>query len=225
MTSRPTTPSTTRLRTSTTKLPSTTLSSTQPMSCRLFIDAAFDFPDNTFHVLDTGLFRRYLPDKRQWESRMVPSQQMYSRVPNRVSAGAYDFSRDEVLIFTSARVYRYKVQMNSHRIVFNRDDALPIHLQSAIVGAIYYQDSVHIVKATTLQSFDISHSHKKSSEQKLNREFSGLMGSVKAAFTRGYLHHFFTTNRLVYVWDEQFSRWETFGKPMENNWFACRTTK
>lgn len=190
-------------------------------SCRHFIDAAFDFPDNTFHILDTGMFRRYSHARQTWDRWVVPFQQMYHRLPNRISAGTYDFPRNQVLIFTSTHVYQYKIKLVSYKIEYSRNDPLPIHLQGAIVGAIYYQDSVYLIKAKSLQQFDVDNLQRKSNEIKLNKEFSGLSGSVKAAFTSGYLHHFFTDNRLIYIWDEQFNRWKIFGKPMETNWFAC----
>lgn len=225
-TTKSTTKTTTPKRTTkTTTRSTTTLSRLHLTPCRLFIDAAFEFQDNTFHVLDTGLLRRYLINKRQWDRQLIPFQDVYPRLPNRISGGAYDFATDEVLIFTSTRVYRYKVQLSSGRLIFRRDDTLPAHLWSTIVGAIYYHDGIYLVKATTLQSFDVSEPQKKSKERKLSEEFPGLTGSIKAAFTYGYHHHFFTSDRLVFIWDEQFNRWNTFAKPMETHWFACRKAK
>ncbi|CAM4753194.1 unnamed protein product [Rotaria magnacalcarata] len=191
------------------------------LPCEVFIDAAFDFPDKSFHVLDTGMLRRYLPNKKKWDRWILPFEQIYRGLPNRITAGAYDFSRNEVLIFTITRVYRYKVNLRTYQAEYRRNDSLPDHLQGVIVGAISYRDGIHVIKANTLQSFDIENFKRKSKERKLRDEFPSFSGSVKAAFTSGYLHHFFTNDRLVHVWDEQFNRWKTFAKPMESNWFAC----
>jgi hypothetical protein len=192
------------------------------LSCRQFIDAAFDFPDKTFHVLDTGMLRRYLPDKKKWDTRVTPFQHVYHRLPNRIVGGAYDFVSNMVFVFTSTRVYRYRIRVPSYQVEYRRDDALPTHLQSVIVGAIFYQDEIYVIKAKTLQSFDINYLQRKSTERKLSDEFPKFSGSVKTAFTSGYLHYFFTSDRLIYIWDEQYNRWKTFAKPMETNWFACR---
>jgi hypothetical protein len=192
------------------------------LSCRQFIDAAFDFPDNTFHVLDTGMLRRYLPDKKKWDTRVTPFQHVYHRLPNRIVGGAYDFVSNMVFVFTSTRVYRYRIRVPSYQVEYRRDDALPTHLQSVIVGAIFYQDEIYVIKAKTLQSFDINYLQRKSTERKLSDEFPKFSGSVKTAFTSGYLHYFFTSDRLIYIWDEQYNRWKTFAKPMEINWFACQ---
>jgi hypothetical protein len=192
------------------------------LSCRQFIDAAFDFPDKTFHVLDTGMLRRYLPDKKKWDTRVTPFQHVYHRLPNRIVGGAYDFVSNMVFVFTSTRVYRYRIRVPSYQVEYRRDDALPTHLQSVIVGAIFYQDEIYVIKARTLQSFDINYLQRKSTERKLSDEFPKFSGSVKTAFTSGYLHYFFTSDRLIYIWDEQYNRWKTFAKPMETNWFACR---
>ncbi|CAF3047675.1 unnamed protein product [Rotaria socialis] len=197
------------------------LPSKAKLPCKVFIDAAFDFPDKSFHVLDTGMLRRYLLNKKKWDRWILPFEQVYRGLPSRITAGAYDFSRNEVLIFTSTRVYRYKINLRTYQAEYRKDDSLPDHLQGGIVGAISYQDRIHVIKAKTLQSFDIKSFKIKSNERKLCDEFPRFSGSVKAAFTSGYLHHFFTNDGLTYVWDEQFNRWKTFAKPMESNWFAC----
>lgn len=238
VTTRATTKTTTRATTirttsrkSSTSLPTKRRTTTQSTTTRLplnqlpcgrFVDAAFDFPDKTFHILDTGLVRRYLPDKKKWDARATQFQYVYSRLPDRITGGAYNFGKNEIFIFSSTRVYRYKVRTSSHKIKYLRDDPLPTHLLSAVVGAIFYQDEIHVIKAKTLQSFHSAFSQKKSTEKKLSDEFPGITGSVKAAFTYGFLHHFFTSDRLVYVWDEQFNQWKTFGKPMNTNWFVCQ---
>ena len=213
-------------RTTTTK--STTRSVNTEKShprCYLFIDAGFDYPDGTFHTLDSGNLWRYMPNDQRWENRAKPYKNTYQRLPKQVVGGVYDTTTHQLLIFSGVNVYLYEISHASNKAHYFRTDHLASHLRNSIVGAIYYLEQIYIVKKATLVLFDIDNPNKKSTERALKEEFPLFSGSVTAAFSYGDLHHFFTSDRLVYVWSEQLNAWKTFAKPMETSWFACSANK
>lgn len=188
--------------------------------CRRYLDVAIDHPDGTLHTFDAGIVWRYLPDERQWDSDSSTFQQLYPRLPKRLRAGVYDRQNNEVLFFTSLDVLRYSID-HRHRAKYRSENSLSKHLQNSILGAIYYRGAVHLITAKTIRKFNAGFSFRQPDERELSEEFPQLTGTVMTAFSYGDLHHFFTNDRRVHVWNERLSSWETFDKPMETSWFAC----
>ncbi|UJR26222.1 hypothetical protein I4U23_007565 [Adineta vaga] len=191
--------------------------------CRRYLDVAFDHPDGTLHTFDAGVLWRYLPDQHQWDSRTSTFQQAYAHLPKRLSGGVYDRNRNEVIFFAGRTVYQYKI--DDRNLAKYRDEkSLPRNLQNSVVGAIYYQRAIHIITSKTIRLFEMDKGYQQSDERDLSEEFPRFTGTVTTAFSYGDLHHFFTSDRLVYVWDERLGNWKTFGEPMETGWFACSNT-
>jgi hypothetical protein len=188
--------------------------------CRRYLDVALEHPDGTFHTFDAGVVWRYLPDEKRWDSQASTFQQMYPRLPKRLRAGAYDRQRNEIVFFTSLDAYHYDVDYRN-RVKYRSEGSLPRNLQNSIVGAIYYRGAVHVITSTTIRSFQADTGYRQSEDRDLSDEFPRFTGTVTTAFSYGDLHHFFTNDRRVYVWDERLSNWQTFGEPMETGWFAC----
>lgn len=188
--------------------------------CRLFLDAAFNHPDGTLHTFNAGILWRYLPDEHTWDERASTFKQTYPDLPNKLAAGAYNSRTKEAFFFTNARVYHYDID-HRNRAKLRKEHKLSKTLQNSIAGAIYYHSAIYVITRKTLRLFELDNGYQQSDERDLSEEFPRFTGSVTTAFSYGDLHHFFTSDRLVYVWSERLNTWKTFGKPMESNWFAC----
>ena len=125
------------------------------------------------------MLRRYLPDKHKWDTQVIPFQHIYNRLPKRIVGGAYDFVTNEAFIFTSTRVYRYRIRLPSYQVEYRRDDLLPTHLQGAIVGSISYQDEIYVIKAKSLQSFDIKICKENQAKENLVKNFQSFLVQLK----------------------------------------------
>ena len=187
--------------------------------CRVFLDAAFEHPDGTLHTFNAGVLWRYLPDEQRWENRAKTFRYIYPHLPTRLSAGVYDSRRQALVFFTNKYVYQYNTD-KTHATLRKRQ-RLATNLRNSITGAIYYDNEIHVITQQTIRLFHLDHGPQRSNERDLSNEFPHFTGTVIKAFSYGHLHHFFTIDRLAYVWNDQLNRWETFGKPMETNWFAC----
>ncbi|CAF0814873.1 unnamed protein product [Adineta ricciae] len=215
-----TTTTTTRRSIITTKPSVTVPSGGLHPRCRRFLDVAFGHPDGTLHTFDAGVLWRYLPNEHRWDGRTQTFQQVYARLPKRLSAGVYDPNRQKVMIFAGRNIYQYDID-HQHRAQYRSGGVLPRNLQNSVVGAIYYKRAIYIITAQTIRLFEPDSNYRSSSERDLSEEFPDFAGTVTTAFSYQNLHHFFTSDRLVYVWDENMGTWRTFGKPMETGWFAC----
>ncbi len=196
--------------------------------CRLFLDAAFNHPDGTLHTFNAGVVWRYLPNEKTWDSRSSSFHSAYPDLPNRLGAGVYDSRRKQAIFFTETHVYHYDVYYdNNHQNVatYREKERLPRNLHRSIRGAIFYKDEIHVITPKTIRSFKLDKGYLASNERDMSDEFPGITGTITTAFSYGNLHHFFTSDRLVYVWNERLKTWQTSGKPMETNWFACSGTE
>jgi len=229
------TPTTTRFTTTTTtastrrSVTTTKTSVTVPVGkphprCRLFLDAAFGHPDGTLHTFNAGILWRYLSDENTWEERASTYKRTYSNLPNKLAAGTYNSRKKEVAFFTNSHVYHYVID-NQNRANFKKEQPLPKNLQNSIVGAIYYLSEIYVITGTTIRLFQLDSRYQQSDQRDLSEEFPRFTGTVVTAFSYEGLHHFFTNDRLVYIWSEQLNTWQTFAKPMETNWFACSGTE
>ena len=166
---------------------------------------------------------RYLQQERTWDSRGTLLRTTYSGLPNHLSGGAYNKDKKQLYFFTDTQVYSYDMdQRNAPK--FRSEQKLPRNLRNSIVGAIYLHNEVYVITAKTIRSFHFDRTHHRSSEQNLSDRFPRLTGTVATAFSYGDVHHFFTSDRLIYSWNERSNAWQTFGKPMETNWLACPST-
>ena len=120
-------------------------------------------------------------------------------------------------------MYYYNIDDQNHSR-YQRRERLARNLRNSIVGAIYYHDQIHIITRKTILLFQSHTNYQQTNDRELNEEFPRLTGVVKKAFSYGHLHHFFTTDRLVYIWSEPLNTWQTYGMPMETNWLACTGT-
>ena len=220
------TATTTKTTTTTRRSIISTLSSTAASNekyhprCRLFLDTAFQHPDGTLHTFNSGVLWRYLIDEDKWEDRSSTYRRTYPGLPNKLTAGAFNKKARKIVFFGTTQAYRYDI--NSHNeINYSGEEKLARNLHNSIVGAIYYQNQIHVITAKTIRLFKIDNNYQQSNERDLTEEFPRFKGSVMTAFTSGDLHYFFTHERLVYVWSERLNTWETLGKPMETSWFAC----
>jgi hypothetical protein len=148
---------------------------------------------------------------------------MYSDLPNKLAAGVYNSRKKQALFFTNARVYHYDIDSQNHAR-FRKEQKLSRSLQNSIVGALYYRSEVYVITGKMMRLFQIDNSFQQLGERALSDEFPRFTGAITTAFSYGDLHHFFTSDRLVYVWSERLNTWKTFAKPMESNWFACSGT-
>lgn len=219
-TRKPTTTTTSSWSTRSSTRSSVTISDRKPPRCGVILDAAFSYPDGTFHTFNAGILWRYLPDEGIWEDHPSSYKQTYPNLPTKVQAGVYNRRKQEVMFFTNARVYFYSIDYRN-RARFRKDEILSRDLQNDIVGAIYYRSAVHVVTATTIRTFQLDNGYQQPDELDLKEEFPGFSGRVKAAFSYGDLHHFFTEDGFVSVWNERLNTWEVLRKPRESNWFAC----
>jgi hypothetical protein len=221
-----TTTTTTRRSALTTTKHSVTVAGGQPHPrCRRVLDAAVSHPDGTLHTLSAGVLWRYLPNEHTWEKNASTFKQTYPNLPNKLVAGAYNTKRKEILFFTDKHAYHYGID-SRNLAKYHSEDRLPRNLQNSIVGAIYYHNEIHIITQKTIRSFPSHGGYRQASDERdLSEEFPRFTGTVETAFSYGDLHHFFTSNRLVYVWNERSKSWQTFAKPMETNWFACSGTE
>jgi hypothetical protein len=192
--------------------------------CRLFLDAAFGHPDGTLHTFNAGILWRYIPNESTWEDRASTYKQTYSDLPKSLAAGVYNSRSKQALFFTNARVYHYDID-SQNRARFRKEQKLARNLQNSIVGAIYYRSEIYVITHRTMRVFQLDNGYQQSGERNLSEEFPRFTGTVTTAFSYGDLHHFFTTDHLVYVWSERLNTWKTFAKPMESNWFACSGTE
>ncbi|CAF0840130.1 unnamed protein product [Didymodactylos carnosus] len=189
--------------------------------CRLFLDAGHLSPDKTFHTFKVGMVWRYLIDSESWETIPSTYRSKYKKLPNKVSGSVYKSVARLIYIFSSSHVYRYTVDRNN-QIEFKNEQELPDYLHDA-VGAIYYLSQVYIVKTHTIHLFDLDNTYEQSEPRLMTEEFPRFYGTVKSAFTYLNMHHFFTADRLVFIWSESLVTWKTYAKPMETSWFACST--
>lgn len=188
------------------------------MRCETYLDAAFNHPDGTFHTIEEGVLWRYLSDEQRWEDRAISFSDTYPDLssPQRIVAGVYDSGKGQIILFTNENAYSYNNQADYPDIT-----RLPANLRNSIIGAIYYRSEVSIITQTTIRAYQTDNGYQQRRERNLVREFPGLRGPIKAAFTYNGLHHFFTAAGTVYVWSERANTWETKGRPMETSWFAC----
>jgi hypothetical protein len=219
-----TTTASTRKIVTTTRSSSTVPAGQPHPRCRLFLGAAFDHLDGTLHTFNAGILWRYLPNENTWESRTSTFKQTYANLPNKLAAGTYNSRTKEVVFFTDTDVYHYAIDYRN-RTNFQTEKLLKRNLQNSIVGAIYYRSEIYIITQRTIRLFQLDNGYKQSHERDLSEEFPGFDGIVAKAFSYRGLHHFFTTDHLVYVWSERLKTWQTFAKPMETNWFACSGTE
>ena len=224
VTTRTTTTTSTTTTTTTTRRSGTQPSGNSHPRCRLFLDAAFGHPDGTLHTFNAGILWRYLPDEGTWDERSSTYKQTYSDLPRQLAAGVYNSRTKQALFFTNARVYHYDID-STNRAKFRKEQKLAKNLQNSIVGAIYYRSEVYVVTGKTIRVFQIDNAYQKWSERNVADEFPRFTGTITTAFSYGDLHHFFTNDRLVYVWSERLNTWKTFAKPMESNWLACSGTE
>jgi hypothetical protein len=174
--------------------------------------------------LDAGILWRYLPNENTWENGASLLRLAYPQLTTRLAAGAYNSDAKQIVFFTSKDVYRYDID-HRNQVKFRNEQSLPRNLRNSIVGAIYYRNAIHIITGQTIRLFQLDKNYAQSDEQDLSEEFPRFTGTVKKAFSYQGLHHFFTNDHLVYVWNERSNRWQTFGKPMETSWFACSGAK
>lgn len=187
--------------------------------CRMFLDAAFKHPDGTLHTFVEQIVRRYLPNERRWESTSTSYGKSYPSLPRVLGAAVY-YPRDNQVLFFSPR-YLYVYNIDAHnRATIQYNAPLPKHFRKPILGAFYYKNGIHVVSTDSIASFDPSR-RRISNERPLSREFPGYYGTLKTAFSYGHLHHLFTDENLVFVWNELTNNWDTKGQPMQSNWFAC----
>ena len=163
---------------------------------------------------------RYLPNKKTWDTKASSFNSVYPLLPDRLGAGVYDSQRQKAVFFTDTSVYSYDID---HQNVAKHENhvGLPRNLQKSIRGAIYYKNEIHVITSKTIRLFKLDSGYKAYNERNLVEEFPRLTGTITTAFSYGDLHHFFTSDRLVYVWNGRSNTWQTFGKPMETSWFAC----
>jgi hypothetical protein len=192
--------------------------------CRLFIDAAFDHPDGTFHTFKAGIIWRYLSDEHRWDDRVQLFTQIYPDIPDQLAAGVYNSRRKEITFFTHEKVYRYAVDNQNHA-KYQSEELLPRNLRNSILGAIYYRDEIYVITSKTIRLFQFGIIYQQSKDRALSEEFPSFTGTITKAFSHGNLHHFFTSNGLVYVWNERSRSWPIFAQPMETSWFACLSTE
>lgn len=192
--------------------------------CGVILDAAFSYPDGTFHTFNAGILWRYLPDEGIWETQGSSYKNTYPSLSTKITAGVYNRRTQEVMFFTNARVYYFNIDYRN-RAKFRKDQILSRDLQNVIVGALYYRSAVHVVTETTIRTFQLDNGYQQPDDRDLNEEFPGFSGRVKAAFSYGDLHHFFTEDGFVSVWNERSNTWEVLRKPRESNWFACSSVR
>jgi hypothetical protein len=219
-TTRSTTTTTTRRSITTTRSSGTVPTGKSFPRCRLFLDAAFKHPDGTLHTFKAGVMWRYLPTENRWDSRASSFNSAYPRLSTRLGAGLYDSQRKQAVFFTDTSYYTYDID-HQNVAKYRDEERLPKNLQRSIRGALYYDNKIHVITSKTIRSFNLDSGFQVSNERALSDKFQGLTGSITTAFSYGDLHHFFTDDRLVYVWSERRNTWQTFAKPMETNWFAC----
>ncbi|CAF3793856.1 unnamed protein product [Rotaria magnacalcarata] len=221
-----TTTTTRRVTTTTTtrkRSPTIDTDTTHPR-CRMTLDAALDHPDGTLYTFNAGIIWRYLPNEGTWDSRTTSYEQHYPKLPRQITGAVHNRRKDEFIFFTNKAVFNYGTDSKS-RAVYRNEQSLARNLYNSIVGAIYYHDEVHVVTSKAIRVFRVDNGYQLANQRELHDEFPGFTGTVTKAFTYGNLHHFFTTDRLVYVWSERLNSWQTFKKPMETNWFACLAAK
>lgn len=192
--------------------------------CRMFIDAALNHPDGTLHTLNAGVLWRYLPSQGAWDARATSYQQTYPSLPSKLTGGVYDSRKRQIIFFSDKNVYYYDVD-SENRAKYRSEKSLPRNLRNSISGAIYYLNQVYVITSRTMRLFKSDNGYQQSNQRNLSEEFPRFSGTVKKAFSYEGLHHFFTTDRLVYVWSERLNSWKTQAKPMETNWFACSATE
>jgi len=197
-----------------------TVKTKQPHSlCRTFINAAFKSPDDTLHAFIEGTLHRYSLKNHQWYEQSTPYKQFYPSLPSKIDGAVYNPHANQVVFFTERYFYVYNIEnANQAKIQYLRP--LPKNSRNPINGAFYYKNEIRVIGSKTIASFQLN-PPRVSKERSLEREFPGFTGTVKTAFSYGHLHHLFTTDNLVYVWNEQSNTWETFGEPMQTSWFAC----
>lgn len=188
-------------------------------SCRTFLDAAFKYPNDTLHAFLKGTLHRYSLKNREWDEQSTPYKQSYPSLPSKINAAMYNPNTDEAVFFTERYFYVYNINnYNQAEILYLRP--LPRSSRNPIYGAFYLQNEIQVISSKTIASFQLN-PLRVTKERSLATEFPGFTGTVRTAFSYGHLHHLFTTDKLVYVWNEQSDEWETFGEPMQTNWFAC----
>lgn len=220
-----TTTSTSKTTTQAASIPtkSSTSSTTNGKShprCRLFLDAAFEHPDGTFHTFNAGVLWRYLIKEKKWDSKASSYKSIYYNLPSMVSAAAFDKRANRAIFFTSTQAYYYDFD-SKLRATTVTSLTLPRNLQNSIVGALYYQGEIHVLTSKTIRQFRIGTFASNSHENELLDEFTGFDENLITAFSRANLHYFFTQGHLVSVWDENLRSWTVRRKPMDSNWFAC----
>jgi hypothetical protein len=192
--------------------------------CRRFLDAAVKHPDGTLHTFDSGVLWRFIVHNHTWENRTNTYKQTYNGLPTKLSAGVYDSRAKQFLFFNNNSVFQYDID-SFNRVKYRGEQRLARNLQNSIVGAIYYRSQVYVITRKMMRVYRVNNAYQQTNEQELSEEFPRLKGQIKLAFSYNDQHHFFTDAHLVYVWNERLRTWDTFEKPMENNWFACSTRK
>lgn len=188
-------------------------------SCRTFVNAAFKYRDDSLHAFIEGTIYQYSLKNRQWSEHPTSYKQLYPSLPSKIDAAAYNQDTNQAVFFTERYFYVYNIDnIHQAKILYLRP--LPRSSRNPIHGALYYKNEIQIISSKTIASFQLN-PPRVTRERSLSNEFPGFTGTIKTAFSYGHLHHFFTTDNLVYVWNEQSNTWETFGEPMQTSWFAC----
>ena len=240
-TTRPTTTTTKRTttRATTTKAKTTTRTTTKarrtttsprpvangkPHSrCRVFLDTAFLHPDGTVHTFIAGTLWRYVHWQRKWESRGTQTRDTYPKLSSQLAAGAYHTNKRQLYFFTNTHVYYYDLDRRD-QARFGGKQRLTSSLEHNIVGAIYYRNVVYVITRLAIWLFQLESTYHRMDRMNAVTLFPGFTGTAVSAFSVGDVHHFFTSDRLIYSWNERSNAWQTFGKPMETNWLACPST-